>query len=289
MKIIDAHLHFYHAPHFDQIAVEAGHKNTAEHLLLEFERLQIVGAIAMGSGPQPAGLDYVVPKALDLSGKFDVDAYNQPECVYYCAGVDSKALKLANMQKTLDAFEQHLKTEHCVGLKMYPGYNDVYVFDDIHAPLYELAAHYDMPVVIHTGDTSQSSARVKFAHPLTVDEVAVKFPKNRFVMAHYGNPWIVDATEVVKKNPNVCADLSGIAQGKFKLGTFLETYGGFVELLRTWTAYLGDYSKLLFGTDWPLVNIQSYIDLIAYIIPEKSHEQVFYKNAKRVFTKLNIQ
>ena len=59
-----------------------------------------------------------------------------------------------------------------------------------------------MPVVIHTGDTANPTALLKYSHPLTVDAVAVNFPRVQFVMAHYGNPFIVEATEVAKKNPN---------------------------------------------------------------------------------------
>ena len=41
MKIIDAHLHFSKFDGFDERAREAGHINSAEHLLAEFDRLGI--------------------------------------------------------------------------------------------------------------------------------------------------------------------------------------------------------------------------------------------------------
>ena len=36
------------------------------------------------------------------------------------------------------------------------------------------------------------------------------YPNVKFVMAHVGNPWMMDAAEVVYKNVNVWADLSGL-------------------------------------------------------------------------------
>ena len=42
--------------------------------------------------------------------------------------------------------------------------------------------------------------------PLLVDDVAVDNPDVKFVMAHFGNPWLIDAAEVIYKNDNVWAD-----------------------------------------------------------------------------------
>ncbi len=66
-----------------------------------------------------------------------------------------------------------------------------------------------------------------------MDEAAVAHPGVRFVMAHYGNPWIVDATEAAKKNPNVFIDLSALAQGCFDISWFYNNYRGYIEHLRT--------------------------------------------------------
>ena len=46
-----------------------------------------------------------------------------------------------------------------------------------------------------------------------MDEVAVDHPTREFVLAHVGNPWLTDAAEVVYKNLNVWADLSGLVVG----------------------------------------------------------------------------
>ena len=46
------------------------------------------------------------------------------------------------------------------------------------------------------------------------------------------------------------------------------------------------YDNVLYGTDWPLINIQSYIDNLKLVVPEAHHEEFFYRNALRVYTKL---
>ena len=58
--------------------------------------------------------------------------------------------------------------------------------------------------------------KLKYSQPLIIDEVAVDFPKVKFVIAHCGTPWVADAVEVVAKNKNVYMDLSGLMEGKFK-------------------------------------------------------------------------
>ncbi len=73
-------------------------------------------------------------------------------------------------------------------LKCYLGYLPFGPEHEARRPYYELARKYKIPVIFHTGDTYSRKARVKLAHPLGVDEVAVAYPDVRFVLAHLGNP-----------------------------------------------------------------------------------------------------
>lgn len=47
--------------------------------------------------------------------------------------------------------------------------------------------------------------------------------------------------------------------------------------------YIENYDKVLYGSDWPLVNITKYIQSIKSIIPPEYWNKVFYENAKRLF------
>ena len=119
--------------------------------------------------------------------------------------------------------------------------------------------------------------------PETLDEAAADFPRTRFVMCHFGNPWLMDAAAVVEKNENVAADLSGLLEGKFDIPEFLEEQSGYISTLKTWLAYIRDYDKLMFGTDWPLANYEDYIEITKQLIPEKYWETVFYQAAERIY------
>lgn len=93
-------------------------------------------------------------------------------------------------------------------MKLYPGYNKIWLSDPVYQPVYELAAHYDKPVAVHMGLTAHPRAHLKYCHPLALDEVAADHPETQFVMCHFGNPFLEAAAAVVEKNANVAADRS---------------------------------------------------------------------------------
>lgn len=288
MNIIDAHIHYAKQDGFNKTAAESGQRNTVAGVSELFRKNHVVMAIAMGAGRNNEDPAVCRPMTPDLAGNVTPEQYGQPSYIAYCAGVDSGALTPQNTKRSLEVFETFLQTQQCVGLKFYPGYHHLPLSDPRHFPFFELAAACDVPVVVHTGDTAGTGGHVKYAHPLTVDEVAVDFPKTRFVLAHYGNPWIIDATEVAAKNPNVSIDLSGLAVGTINAATFRKQFRGYLEQIKIWMNYLGDWSRFLYGSDYPLVNIDEYIKVIRALVPEEHQKAVFFENALQVFPKLKV-
>ncbi len=265
MKIIDAHMHFNAGnPYFNAIAQAASHENTAEHLLAQYQALGIAGGIVMGNG------------------NFALDRHIYPPFLRYCVGVSLRETPKEALPAAMPLLEKHMQAPQCAGIKLYPGYDPFYVTDVAYTPVYELAQQYNIPIAIHTGITANSQSLLKYAHPLTLDELAVRYPAVQFIMCHFGNPWLPDAAAVIMKNENVAADLSGLFEGKPDADALLRDSGYLVQL-RAWLGFLGRYDKLLFGTDWPLVNLQANIDIIAGIIPEAHHSKVFFENANRIY------
>jgi uncharacterized protein len=166
------------------------------------------------------------------------------------------------------------------GLKLYPGYEPFYVHDPRMRVVYELAGEFGVPVMIHTGDTYDPKGRIKYSHPIEVDEVAVDFRDVTFVICHLGNPWVTDAMEVIYKNPNVVGDISG-----FTLGQFEERFEQFmVAQVNEVVAFAGDPSKLLYGTDWPIADMGSYIRFVNNLnLTPEENDLVFWRNSARLF------
>jgi predicted TIM-barrel fold metal-dependent hydrolase len=149
-----------------------------------------------------------------------------------------------------------------------------------------LAERFHLPFVFHTGDTYSPRAKLRFAHPLLVDEVAVDHPGVRFVLAHLGNPWLTEAAEVVYKNINVWADLSGLAVGDeqaFTAEERRETLQEVVEAVRRAFRYAERPNRFVYGSDWPLAPMAAYRRFLSSAIPELHHPQVFRDNARALF------
>jgi uncharacterized protein len=252
-----------------------------EHLKAEMEQAQVTVAFGMGSlggaNDDPLGVARILELAMSVPGLKAIGV------------ADPTHTDPRHLAAVVAQIEEHRK--QIVGLKAYLGYLPFGPEDPNYKPYYRLAAKYHLPLIFHTGDTWSTTAKVKYAHPLRVDEVAVDNPDVRFVLAHFGNPWLIDAAEVAFKNANVWADLSGLFVGGDK--EILELLaaankgdsaaGVIFSDLKKAIGYVGDYSKFLYGSDWPLAPMASYRRLIEAMIPKDHHQAVFRTNAEHLF------
>lgn len=182
--------------------------------------------------------------------------------------------------------ERELARRRVVALKCYLGYLHYEPAHPNYRRYYELAAKYKVPVFFHCGDTYSAMAKLKYAHPLGVDEVAVDHPDARFVIAHCGNPWLTDAAEVIYKNLNVWADLSGLVVGDGGAFADPEAKDQLADLtaaVRRAFRYAERPNRFVFGTDWPLIPIAPYKQFIASVLPSSHHRDVFEDNARTLF------
>ncbi len=284
MKIIDAHLHFSNIESFKNTAKNISHLDySGTGLKREFEASNVVLGIGMGliESEQGGFPDYSSdnPMGLDLEKCI-------PEPLVYCVGINPEKLKGSIKVNQLYDIENELKKDRVVGVKIYAGYYPYYVYDEIYEPVYDLAKKYNLPVVIHSGDTYSDRGLLKYSHPLAVDELAVRHREINFIIAHFGDPWIMDTAEIIQKNSNAYADLSGLLVGDTSGVNRFKNERLFVDHIKRGLIYADNYFKVIFGTDWPLVQIESYVDFIKYLVPEEFHEYIFYKNALKVFTKI---
>ncbi len=169
------------------------------------------------------------------------------------------------------------------GLKFYTGYEHFYPNDiKLLSPYLRCAQDYGYPVIFHMGDTfhGQTQAKLKFTHPLAVDELAVEYPNLQIIIAHLGNPWLTDAAAVVYKNENVYADMSGLSYGE--IGA--QDRKDIKKLVSSMGFYLEGLGKLLFGTDWPVSEHVSCVELASALpASEETKEKIFSGNAQKLF------
>ena len=205
-----------------------------------------------------------------------VEALRDVPYLYVVAGLDYVTFA----PDQLAELREYVQAGKVRGLKLYPGYQPFYPNDAKWIPAYEFAAEQKIPVMIHTGDTYTPKGKLKYAHPLHVDEAAVDFPEVAFVICHIGNPWIRDCMEVVYKNANVYADISGLT-----LGAFEDRFEVYVrKQVQEMLLYGVEPDNVLFGTDWPISSMESYLEFMDELaIPERDKRKIFADNAIALF------
>ncbi|MCY3801550.1 MAG: amidohydrolase family protein [Chloroflexi bacterium] len=175
------------------------------------------------------------------SGNISPDEYtaewvsNDPEKLIGFAAVDpTEDDYLERMERA--ATELGLR-----GFKIYPMLARFNPADPTVFPMYAMAERLGLPILSHTGAHPGPRAILKYSQPLLFDEVAQAFPNVKIVMAHMSHPWQRDCAVVLRKHPNLYADVSG---------------AGWVRPWQAWEGLIlmqewGVGDKLLFGSDYP--------------------------------------
>ena len=280
MPVIDAHLHLGNRPWFDQSALNCGRQNTMNCLRAAMEQGDICAVVAMGSGDPLGGSPHACLP--DLEGPFFDGSY--PENIYCCVGIHFDDFK-ANTDRWMEHLRRCAGLKQVAGFKLYPGYQHFYVSDPVLAPLYQLAEETGLPVAIHCGDTVVPYGKVKYSHPLTVDDAAVEHRGVKFVICHMGYPWFADAAEVAYKNENVWVDISGLAGGEIDPADFHAQNKALMDHLAMWLQVAG-WDKIIYGSDWPLVPPEVYLELMRRVVPAQHHDKVFFRNALTVYGRI---
>lgn len=148
-----------------------------------------------------------------------------------------------------DEYDRCVGDLGCKGIKLGPNYQD---FDPTSPAAFRLFARLEsdgLPIVFHQGTSPMQEAPLIYAHPLTTEKVALAFPKLKIILAHLAHPWQVDCLSVVRKHPNVWADVSA---------QFYRPYS-FWEGMRKFHEW-GAIDKIFFASDWPVTKPQDNID-----------------------------
>jgi predicted TIM-barrel fold metal-dependent hydrolase len=135
------------------------------------------------------------------------------------------------------------------GLKLGPIYQNYDPTDRRAFAVYEYAERQGIPVLIHQATTFPREAPLKYALPVMLDEVAIRFPELRMVLAHIGHPWEAECAVTIRKHPNLYADISGLYFRPWR----------FYQALVTCVEY-GVADKLLFGSDFPFMTPEATAD-----------------------------
>ena len=169
------------------------------------------------------------------------------------------------------------------GLKLGPVYQHFDPADRQHWPLFRKCAELDLPIMWHQGTTFPSKAKLKWANPLQLEDIAMDFPGLRMIIAHLGHPWEAETVVLMRKCPNVYADISAVHYRPWR----------YWQAMVTAMEY-GATHKLLLGSDFPSASVANVIEGLRNVnkpvegtglpqIPTKIQDAIVHENWRRFF------
>jgi uncharacterized protein len=241
--IIDVHSHAWEYPqHFtDDFRQQAARARPGLDLAVRYE--------AYRASAPPDTCTIVFGGKAKLSGLWVDDRY----VANYVAAHPDTLIGFLSVDPTQPSWERELEDGHrrlgLRGIKLLPMYAG-FKPDDPHLDrLWWYATAQRLPVLLHMGTTFVSQAPLEDTLPRHVDRVAIRFPEVKIVMAHLAHPFEGECVAVIRKHPNVYADLSALHYRPFQLYHSL-------MLVQEY----GVWDKVLFGTDYPFTTVNATVD-----------------------------
>ena len=145
-------------------------------------------------------------------------------------------------------------------------------------PFYAKCVELDIPVSIHMSANWSQQRSNELGNPRALETVAIDFPELEIIMSHGGYPWVLDASLLAWKHPNVYLELAA-HRPKYmgRPGT------GWEPLLRFGPNQLR--KKVLYGTGWFLLGArpgQLIGEFLELPLPDEVKADWLYGNAARL-------
>jgi hypothetical protein len=121
-------------------------------------------------------------------------------------------------------------------------------------PVYARAQKLGLPVIFHTGATFVRRAPLRYARPGLLEEVAERFPDLIMIAAHLGHPYESECIVLVRKQPNIYADIAAIHYRPWQ----------FYNAMILAQEY-GVIRKLLYGSDYPFTTPRKSFEAFAHV------------------------
>ena len=126
------------------------------------------------------------------------------------------------------------------GVKIGPIYAGIDPRDPRCEKVYEYCQESGLPILFHAGTTFNRNAPLAYGRPWLWDEVAIRFPNLRMVLAHVGHPFCDECLAVIRKHPHVYADISALYYRPWQF------YNAMISAQEYRVIH-----KLLLGSDYP--------------------------------------
>ncbi len=275
--IVDCHTHIGDHTHVSKTFVEDARRasgNPNLNLVVDLDEhwkaMQAADrAIVLGFRAHHVG--YVIPN------EYVADYVNKhPEKLIGFSSIDP------NDEDAVEQLDYAILKLGLRGLKLGPIYQNVHPANAGTMNLFRRAEELDIPILIHQGTTFCCNVSLEVANPVLLQPAALQFPNLRMVIAHMGQPWIVETLCLIRKHPQLYADISALYYRPWQF------YNALVLAME-----YGVLHKLLFGSDYPVTTPASTIEALKKIndmtrgtglpkIPEEKIEELIHRDTLRL-------
>ncbi len=169
-------------------------------------------------------------------------------------------------------------------VKIGPIYDDFNPIDPVAIAFYRKVAAMGLPLLIHQATTfaGPGPRRLSNAKPELVESITHAVPELKIVIAHMGHPWYWDTVVLIRKEPSVYADISGLFYRPWQF------YNALVLCME-----YGQLDKLLFGSDFPVATPRESIEKLRKVnelvegtnlpkIPQDQIDAILYRDSLEI-------
>ena len=185
------------------------------------------------------------------------------------AGVDPTR----GMQGLRD-LEYAVKEYGFVGAHLYPHWFGLPPDHARYYPIYAKCCELEIPIMMQVGHClryQRERVLPSVGQPITLDQIAIDFPELVLIGIHLGYPWTEEMISVAWKHENVYIGSDAYAPRHWP--------ESFVHFINTWGK-----DKVLFGTDWPVIDPERAItEIEALELRPESKQKFLSDTALRLF------
>ena len=185
------------------------------------------------------------------------------------AGVDPTR----GMQGLRD-LEYAVKEYGFVGAHLYPHWFGLPPDHARYYPIYAKCCELEIPIMMQVGHClryQRERILPSVGRPITLDQIAIDFPELVLIGIHLGYPWTEEMISVAWKHEHVYIGSDAYAPRHWP--------EPFVHFINTWGK-----DKVLFGTDWPVIDPERAItEIDALELRPESKQRFLRDTALRLF------
>ncbi len=213
---------------------------------------------------------------LRIRGSFEIP-YARVAAI--CQGCPDRFSGLAGVDPTrgmqgLRDLEHAVKEYGFVGAHLYPHWFGLPPDHARYYPIYAKCCELEIPIMMQVGHCLRyQRARIlpSVGRPMTLDQIAIDFPELVLIGIHLGYPWTEEMISVAWKHENVYIGADAYAPRHWP--------EAFVHFIDTWGK-----GKVLFGTDWPVIDPERAIkEIDALELRPESKQKLLRDTALRLF------